>query len=226
MKRRETWSDIYLVYAIVLPIWRTSAVYIFYESFSSCFCCSSHNSCPEMRVISNYASVILQLSKLCSNALFVVQTAFHIIKKKKKKGLNRHKFLFCHFGNFCFMFVWLMLFFHSFFFIFVFCFFFLAFVFCFFLSILLFFFSFMLSIVRVSSHYTLLLHLGLGPARFLWHVQIYPGGVVREIAINLKIQWQYVSPGLRKKLIWLSRSITSFAIFLTSITLSLWSCSQ
>ena len=57
-------------------------------------------------------------------------------KKKKKKGLNRHKFLFCHVGNFCFMFVWLRVSsyflgpsvlcysFILFFFLFVFCFFF------------------------------------------------------------------------------------------------------
>ena len=54
-----------------------------------------------------------------NNALFVVQTAFHIIelKCKKRKGLNRHKFLFRHFGNFCFMFslgMWFILFFWSF----------------------------------------------------------------------------------------------------------------
>ena len=129
---------------------------------------------------------------------------------------------------FCYSFILFFFLFVFYFFFFGFCLllFFVNFTPFFFFSNSDFFFSFMPSIVRVSSHYTLLLHLGLGPARFLWHVQIYPGGVVREIAINLKIQWHYVSPGLRKKLIWLSGSITSFAIFLTSITLSLWSCSQ
>ena len=38
-----------------------------------------------------------------------LKTAFHNIelKCKKRKGLNCHKFWFCHFGNFCFKFVWL-----------------------------------------------------------------------------------------------------------------------
>ena len=104
MKCWESWSNLFLVCAVALPVWR-----IYYESFSSSFCTSPRDSCPEMRVISNYVSVILQQSKLRSNALFVVQTAFHIteLKWKKKKGLNRHKVLFCHFGIFCFMFVWL-----------------------------------------------------------------------------------------------------------------------
>ena len=77
----------FLVCAVVLPVWR-----VYYESFSSSFCTSPRDSCPEMRVIINYVSVIHQQSKLRSNALFVVQTAFHIteLKWKKKKGLNRH----------------------------------------------------------------------------------------------------------------------------------------
>ena len=67
----------FLVCAVALPVWR-----IYYESFSSSFCTSPRDSCPEMRVISNYVSVILQQSKLRSNALFVVQTAFHITELK------------------------------------------------------------------------------------------------------------------------------------------------
>ena len=66
-----------------------------YESFSSSFCSSSRDSCPEMQYF-NKANYVY------NNALFVVKTAFHIIelKCKTRKGLNRHKFLFCHFGNF------------------------------------------------------------------------------------------------------------------------------
>ena len=92
--------------------------------------------------------------------------------KEKKKGLNRRKFLFCHFGIFCLMFVWLrfssfwffclMLFSHvfPFFFPILVLLFFLAIFFCFFFvnfpfffQIWIFFFSFELSIIRVSCHY-------------------------------------------------------------------------
>ena len=84
------------MYATVLPTWITLAVYIYYESFSSSICSSSRDSCPEMRVISNYVSVIHQQSKLRNNALFVVQTAFHIVelKCKKSKGLSCHRFFY------------------------------------------------------------------------------------------------------------------------------------
>ena len=42
------------VHAVALPLWR-----VYCESFSSSFCSSPRDSCPEMRVISNYVSVIL-----------------------------------------------------------------------------------------------------------------------------------------------------------------------
>ena len=73
-----------------------------YESFSLSFCSPSRDFCPEMQYF-NKANFVH------NNTLFVVKTALHNIelKCKKRKGLNRHKFLFCHFGNFCFMFVWL-----------------------------------------------------------------------------------------------------------------------
>ena len=82
MKCWLSWRDLFLVCAVVLPVRR-----VYYESFSSSFCTSPHDSCPEMRVIINYVSVIHQQRKLRSNALFVVQTAFHIteLKWKKKK---------------------------------------------------------------------------------------------------------------------------------------------
>ena len=71
MKCWESWSDICLVYAIVLAIWRTLAVCIHDEWFSASLYCLSREAWTEMRVISNYVSVIHQQSKLRSNALFL-----------------------------------------------------------------------------------------------------------------------------------------------------------
>ena len=67
----------FLVCAVALPLWR-----VYYESVSSSFCSSPRDSCPEMRVIGKYVSVMHQQSKLRINALFVVQTAFHITELK------------------------------------------------------------------------------------------------------------------------------------------------
>ena len=47
MKCWESWSNICLVCAVALPLWR-----VYYESFSSSFYSSPRDSCPEMRLIS------------------------------------------------------------------------------------------------------------------------------------------------------------------------------
>ena len=84
----------------------------------------------------------------------------------------------------------------------------------FFLSIFLFFFllrfffPFKMPVVRVSFHYTLLLHLGLGPARFLWHVQIYPGGVCTlDCNQSLHVLWFTEETHLDE---WINNTIRNF----------------
>ena len=96
----EGWNDI-LVYAVALPIWRGQHLITSLLVPPSVAHLVTY-ICPEMQYFS-------KANFVHNNILFVIKTALHIIglKCKKRKGLNRHKFLFCHFGNFCFMFVWL-----------------------------------------------------------------------------------------------------------------------